>query len=129
MIDGIYVRIALVALLLGVGTFGGCRWQKAIDRPVIERKDAALQKSSQALADSATAMRGFAVRFQDINAATAENMRKAAAEQAAAAAAVAAAQKEQQASKARVQTLEQKLLAEREGCVDGRRPICGLPLR
>lgn len=129
MIDGIYVRIAIVALLLGVGTFGGCRMQKAIDRPVIERKDAALQQAAIDLANSADALRSFAVRVQQIDAIAAENVGKAIAAKGRADQAARSATLDRQAAQARVHTLEQQLLAERDGCVDGRRPICGLPLR
>lgn len=129
MIDGIYVRVAIVAALLGAGTFGGCRMQKAIDRPVIERKDAALNKAAIDLAFSASAIRGFAVRFQQIDAIAAENVGKASAAKGRAEQAARSAVLDRQATQARMHTLEQQLAAERDGCIDGRRPICGVPLR
>ncbi len=129
MIDGIYVRIAIVAALLGVGTFGGCRMQKAIDRPVIERKDEALRQSAIELSNSAGALRSFAVRVQQIDAIAAENVGKAIAAKGRAEQAARSAVLDRQATQSRVHTLEQQLSAERDSCIDGRRPICGVPLQ
>lgn len=129
MIDGIYIRVAIVGLLLGVGTFGGCRWQKAVDRPVIERKDEALRKAARDLGNAAAAMRGFAVRFQQIDAIAGENVAAAAAAKQRAEQAAQAALLDKLAAQQRVHGLERELLAERDSCIDGRRPICGIPLR
>lgn len=129
MIDGIYVRMAIVALLLGIGCFGGCRWQGAIDAAEIETKDTALKAAAGDLRAASTQLRDFAGKFREIDRATAQNLKSAADARARAQLEAEAAERDRKAAVAKASTLQRQLAAERAGCVDGERPICGVPLR
>lgn len=129
MIPRLYVYLGIAAVLLAVGTFGGCRWQGAIDASKIERAEARAAKAAAALQAAETALRGAADRFRLIDAQTLANERAAAKAKAVAMRAAEDAMRDRNAAQARAASLERALEAERAGCVDGGRPICGVPLR
>ncbi len=127
------IGLALVALLIGTGAAVG--WSKG--KASQAKADAALiAKADKRAGDAATALRAAAVRlaedarlFREIDAETAANA-------AAANRAVGEAQKQAQAAardaaqtQKRMAGLEKQLAGERDTCTDGRKPICGIPLR
>lgn len=50
------LRVGIVAVLLGVGFFGGCTVQKRLDSADIERKNTALSSASSALLSAKSAI-------------------------------------------------------------------------
>ena len=117
--------IALLALgLVGGGMKAGCAMQQG----KVDKAESDSAKKSEALRAAAASFKQFAIRFEEIDAATAANVEEARQAQERGQAAAVAAQRAAKASAARVGKLEQALREERAKCADGDRPICGIPL-
>lgn len=136
MVPTTYIAAGALAAGLALGAFGGCQVQGRLDagarsklETTVAERDATIAQKNGALSAAAAALRGSAdaLRIADAageaNAAAAQHAAREASE---AAAAAAAARKQ---ADRRVAEIERELAAERDGCVDGRRPICGVPLR
>ena len=124
-----WIKIGAAATALAVSFLGGCHVQAKRDTGKLDKTKAALAASASALGDARDSLRAAATTFDQIsaqtriNAAAAAKQIKAGEDQA----------KQAKADKAKAQTrasaLEQQLQAERAGCVDAGRRICGLPLQ
>lgn len=123
------IRLAIAAILLAVGCFGGCRLQHHADALVISAKDTALLRASNDLDRAAFALAGSADRFRAIDDQTSENIKTAKLAKEVAEAAAARSKVEHDQAQRDIAVLEGKLAAEKASCVDGRRRICGLPLQ
>ena len=120
------LKLGLVAVLAGSLCVGGCVHG---DKARAAKDAKKLIAAASALGDARDSLRAAATTFDQIsaqariNAAAAAKQIKAGKDQA----------KQAKADKAKAQTraaaLEQQLQAERAGCVDAGRRICGLPLQ
>ena len=120
------LKLGLVAVLAGSLFVGGCVHG---DKARAEKDAKKLTAAASALGDARDSLRAAATTFDDISAQTRANAKAAANK-------IKAGQdqaKQAKADKAKAQTraaaLEQQLQAERAGCVDAGRRICGLPLQ
>ena len=123
------LKLAAAAGLLAVAFLGGCHVQSGRDAGKVLKLQGALQASARDLGDARDSLRAAATTFDQISASTRANA-DAAEKQIALGESLA---KQAKADKAkadkRAAALEKQLQAERSGCVDAGRRICGLPLQ
>lgn len=125
----IAAKLAGLLLILALPFYAGCRMQASHDAAKIAKVENKLAAMSTALGQAATVLRGNADLFRRFSAQTRANAAAEAAKQKRGAEAVKAAEADATAAKRRIDQLETELLAEQHGCVEGNRPICGVPLR
>lgn len=127
------IGLAVVALLSGTAYVAG----RGHGRSAQAKEDAAAIANANRRADAAaTALRAAADRLNADSKLFREIDEQTAANDEAADAAVASAQRQADGARRdaaaflkRAAKLEQQLAAERDTCTDGRKPICGVPLR
>lgn len=115
--------------LLAAAFLGGCHVQAKHDAGKVAKAQAALRDSAAALGDARDALRRFADTFDDISAQTRAAADAAAKQIEKGQASAKQAQAEHAAAEQRVDALERQLRAERAGCVDAGRSVCGIPLQ
>lgn len=121
-----WILIALLAL----GLFGsGCSVQKSRDAEKLAKADRAIDLRTEALHAAATALRKARNTFQDISHRTQESAAAAKAVREAGQRLADQAAKDRLKHQRETARLEKLLEEERSKCTDGRRPICGIPLR
>lgn len=113
--------LLLVGLIVGARV-EGCVSANASHKAEAAAKDVQIESLNARLG-------GFIALYDRTTAQTAANAKAAQKIQEAGAELVELASKERAASAKKAATLEQQLQAERVGCVDGERPICGIPLK
>ena len=122
-------KLGGLLLILALPFWGGCRMQARHEAAARAKLQAKVMAKDAALGQAATVLRGNADLFRAISATTRANAAAAKAAQKRGADAVKAAQADATAAKRRIDKLETDLLAEKHGCADSERPICGVPLR
>ena len=123
------LKLGFGAVLLAVAFLGGCHVQSGRDAAKVLKLQGALQASARDLGDARDSLRAAATTFDQISALTRANA-DAAEKQIALGESLA---KQAKADKAkadkRTAALEKQLQAERSGCVDAGRRVCGIPLQ
>lgn len=120
-----YAWLAILAVVLAIGTgiwFNGRTHGVSSMQAKVEAKD-------KALGEAAAALRHAGQQMREITAQTEANAQAAADATKEAETAAREAVKEQAETAKRVTSLQRQLDKERTGCIDGQRPICGVPLR
>lgn len=122
-------KLGGLLLVLALPFWGGCHMQKAHDTAKLQKSEAKRIAAVTALGHAADALRGSASQFRLITAQTEANVKAAESAKAQAQRLAAQAIKDRDASQKRIGQLETDLLAERAGCSDAERKICGVPLQ
>ena len=126
-------KYVLIAVVLGGAVLFGrsCGISAGEDKRVAQVRafDAQIGKKNAALAASATALRQSADTFRTISEQTKRNAAESERVQNAAKESVMGAKDDARKAKARVDELERRLREETNGCDDGRRQVCGMPLQ
>ena len=123
------LKLGLAAGLLAIAFLGGCHVQSGRDAGKVLKLQGALQASARDLGDARDSLRAAATTFDQISAQTRINAAAAAKQIEAGEGQAKQAKAEKAKSDKRAAALEQQLQAERAGCVDAGRRICGLPLQ
>lgn len=123
------LKLGLAAALLGAAFLGGCHVQSSRDAAKVAKLQGALQASTRDLGDARDSLRAAATTFDAISAQTRANAKAAADKLHAGEVQAQQAKADQAAAEKRVSKLEQQLRAERAGCVDAGRRVCGIPLQ
>lgn len=124
-----WIKLGAAATALAVSFLGGCHVQAKRDAGKLDKTKAALAASASALGDARDSLRAAATTFDKISAQTRANADAAEKQIARGELQAKQAKAEKAKSDKRAATLEQQLQAERAGCVDAGRRICGLPLQ
>lgn len=124
-----WIKLGAAATALAVSFLGGCHVQAKRDTVKLDKTKAALAASASALGEARDSLRAAATTFDDISAQTRANADAAEKQIARGELQAKQAKAEKAKSDKRAAALEQQLQAERAGCVDAGRRICGLPLQ
>ena len=123
------IKLGLLGVIVLTAFIGGCHAQANRDAGKVSKAQAALRDSAAALVDARDSLRAAADAFDDISAQTRANADAAEKQIARGEAQAKQAQADKVAADARVAALEGQLRAERSGCVDAGRRVCGVPLQ
>lgn len=123
------IKVFVIALILSVTMFGGCRWQAKLDAGAIVEAKAETAKAKDALRIAANALRADAGRFRDIDEANAANIAIAEGQREAALKSAQQAEADKLAFASQISRLQTQAAKDKKTCTIEEARICGSPLR